>query len=106
MINAYSRVINPNASVKLSVIPLGPSRGFAIHAQREIKKNTVINELVGMMPSDECIHSEVSATKVHEGQNQTAGAERLLYGPIRFCNHHCLQYNGEVGVLLKIPTKF
>ncbi|KAF8970779.1 hypothetical protein BDZ97DRAFT_1651914 [Flammula alnicola] len=97
-IAAYAMIINPESTVKLSVIALGPERitGFAIHANRMIKKGEQIYELVGLMPKDnKTKHSELSCVKPNPSQNQSPRVERVLFGPIRFINHVCEIPNAE-----------
>ncbi|RXW12722.1 hypothetical protein EST38_g13132 [Candolleomyces aberdarensis] len=45
---------------------------------------------------NETAHSELLSITMTKDQNQTPGAERVLYGPIRMINHRCKLYNAEV----------
>ena len=99
-IAAHSMIIQPNAAVKLSTIKLGPSKniGFAIHARRLIRKGEAIPELIGMMPMDnDTPHTNLSSIQPHFSQNQDHRSERVLFGPIRFINHLCINFNAEVS---------
>ncbi|RXW11893.1 hypothetical protein EST38_g13962 [Candolleomyces aberdarensis] len=98
IIAAYAMVIHPESSIRLRAVPMGPNStvGFAIFARRDIPKNTKIWEAIGMVPGDnEAVHSELSSITTTKDQNQTPGAERVLYGPIRMINHRCRSYNAE-----------
>jgi len=96
-IAAYSMVINPASSVKLSCMKMGPldTLGFAVHAVAAIQKEQVIRELVGLMPKDnKAIHSGLSCITPSSYHNQSTRVVRILFGPIRFI---CMMPNVEVS---------
>jgi len=91
-------LINPGASVKLSAVDVGSKRRFGIRAAREIKKNDIIHELIGLMPMDnETPHTRISEITPSSGQNQPTDALRILFGPMRFVNHLCSNSNASVS---------
>jgi len=94
-------IIHPDAAVKLSTVTFGPNKniGFAIHARRSIVKDEMIPELIGMMPMDnKTPHTNLSSIQPHIAQNQHHRSERVLFGPIRFINHLCINFNAEVSI--------
>ncbi|KAF9522475.1 hypothetical protein CPB83DRAFT_899611 [Crepidotus variabilis] len=95
-LEAYTLVINPNASVKLSTINISPDKvkGFAIHSTKFIPKDFTIKELVGLMPYDNnTAHTRLSEITPAPSQDQQLGQVRILFGPIRFINHLCVNFN-------------
>ena len=93
---AYSMVINPLSPIKLVQRIIGPHgpRGFGIIAQRSIQKNEYIYELPGMIAktSRPSIQSNLSIIIPHHRQRQGT-EERVFFGPLRFVNHMCKEYN-------------
>lgn len=75
--------------------------GFALYARRRIPEGAIIWEGIGMCPGDSnCPHSDLSCITIAPGQNQPAGSERILYGPLRMVNHRCQTFNAQVRVPL------
>ncbi len=94
---AYSMVIHPSSAVKLKVTRVGSDLGFSIFAARDIKLHEAIYELTGAMPSDsEAQHSQLSAITPHQNHSLPDLAPRILFGPARFINHLCKNFNVEV----------
>ena len=97
MLLAYSMVIHPSSAVKLKVTRVGPDLGFSIYAARNIKYHEAIYELTGAMPGDsETQHSQLSAITPHQNHSLPDLAIRILFGPARFINHLCKNFNVEV----------
>lgn len=89
--------------VQLRITRLGQegNLGFAIYANRDIKCQESIYELIGAMPVDaETPHSGLSAIDPHPDQDLADGDSRFLFGPARFINHLCKDFNVEVRSLL------
>ena len=99
-ITAYTTVINPSSPVKLVQRPIGPRgpRGFGIVARRPIQKNEYIYELPGMIAKSARPHiqSKLSVIIPHHSQKQ-GKEERVFFGPLRFVNHMCEEYNVSVS---------
>lgn len=92
-------VLSPRSIVKLSVVAMGAERekGSAIHARKNIQKNQTIYELIGMMPHDnDTANTHLSEITPVPGQDQSLGELRILFGPIRFVNHLCRDFNAAV----------
>ncbi|KAF6750604.1 hypothetical protein DFP72DRAFT_851680 [Ephemerocybe angulata] len=91
-------VISPRSVVRLGVSKMGAysQKGFGIFARMDIRGGVDIWEALGIMPGDnESRHSSLSAIRVADGQNQEAGSERVLVGPLRMVNHLCRSFNAE-----------
>ncbi len=100
MLLAYSMVIHPSSAVKLKVTRVGADLGFSIFAARNIKYHEPIYELTGAMPGDsEAQHSELSAITPHEHHSLPDLDTRILFGPARFVNHLCKDFNVEVCIV-------
>lgn len=70
---------------------------FGVEACRKFCKGEYIYELVGLEPIDgSARHTELSVIVPHIDQGE-ALEPRVLFGPIRFINHHCKKYNVEVS---------
>ena len=102
MLLAYSMIIHPSSAVKLRVTRMGPdgALGFSIFAKKDIKLDDPIYELTGAMPWDsKTPHSELSAILPHEDHRLPDRAARIFFGPARFVNHRCKDFNAAVGVI-------
>jgi hypothetical protein len=101
MLLAYSMVIHQSSIVRLRVTTMGPDMlGFSIFAKKDIKLNDPIYELIGAMPEDsEAPHSELSAITPHIDHCLPDQAPRIFFGPARFVNHLCKDFNVEVCVV-------
>lgn len=102
MLLAYSMVIHPSSTVKLRVTRMGSddTLGFSIFATKNIKLNDPIYELTGAMPEDsKTPHSELSAITPHSDHSLPDQDARILFGPARFVNHRCKDFNIEVSVV-------
>jgi len=78
---------------------MGKKKEFGVEAARNFCKGEYIYELVGHVPIDSLAkHTDLSVTVPHVNQGE-ALEPRVLFGPIRFINHHCKQYNVEVSNL-------
>ena len=97
MLLAYSMIIHPSCAVKLRVTRMGDTLGFSIFATKDIKQNDSIYELTGAMPEDsKTPHSELSAITPHSDHCLPDQATHILFGPARFVNHLCKDFNIEV----------
>jgi len=85
--------------VQLKVTRMGQedNLGFAIYATRHIKGGDPIYELIGAMPGNsKTPHSGLSTITPHPDQALPNLAPRFLFGPVRFINHLCQNFNVEV----------
>ena len=88
---------NPGSCVTRSSITIGSSRRYGILATRDIKKNDIIYELIGLMPIDnDTPHTRMSEITANPCQNQPIDALRILFGPMRLVNHSCTKSNAAV----------
>lgn len=95
-------VINGSAAVRLKVYHLGGFRGFGIEASVDLSKGEIIYELAGLTATDsKTPHSELSAIMTHPSQGMVEKS-RILFGPIRFVNHLCSNFNAEVSALINM----
>lgn len=86
--------------VKLGVRTFGEqlSKGFGIFARVDLKKNSIIYELSGALAADdEAERTELSVIKTLPDDPKTLGYSHVLFGPARFINHLCEDYNAEVS---------
>ena len=80
--------------------------GFAIYTTRHIKRGDPIYELIGAMPGDsETPLSGLSSITPHPDQALLDLAPRLLFGPARFINHLCQNFNVEVWKVHSVYLK-
>ncbi|KAJ2912799.1 hypothetical protein MD484_g7604, partial [Candolleomyces efflorescens] len=101
-IAAYALSIHPDSSIHLKKLAMGPDRtwGFGLVATRRICKGSTLWEALGMCPGDfSASHSELSCITIAKGQNQPAGAKRVMYGPLRMVNHRCRSFNAEFAFI-------
>ena len=99
MLIAYSTIIHRFSAVQLKVTKMGQDDklGFSIYARRDIKCHDPIYELIGIMPGDtEAQHSELSVITPHQDHSLPDVHPRLFFGPARFINHRCRNFNAEV----------
>jgi hypothetical protein len=97
ILRAYSLLIIKHSSVRLTVV--GTYDGcpeFGVKATRNLLQDEFIYELAGLIPTDGlAAHSNLSTVTPHPDQGE--GTEsRVLFGPIRYINHHCTSYNVQV----------
>jgi hypothetical protein len=94
-------VIHPDSPVGLRWIEFhNREHGFGIVATAEIPEGRPIYELVGAIASGPTSNdSQLSSITTHEHSvhDKCLGTSRILYGPLRFVNHRCLNYNAQVG---------
>ncbi|KAF8163870.1 hypothetical protein K438DRAFT_1775781 [Mycena galopus ATCC 62051] len=81
-------LLAPWSPVKIQSHPLqqGGYRQMCIHAGRAIQKGEVLYELAGQLASD--LESEISHTHLSQ-MKAWDKTTRILFGPIRWLNHHC-----------------
>jgi hypothetical protein len=73
------------------------SLGFGIKAMRAINKEDYVYELAGLLAIDnDTPHTHLSETTPFGGSSQDI---RVFFGPIRFVNHECVNFNAEVSEL-------
>lgn len=91
--------------MQLKYMVIDKKKEFGVQASRKFCKGEYIYVLVGLMPTDSLAkHTELSAMVPHKDQEETMES-RVLFGPIRFINHHCEMYNVEVSKWLSLGAK-
>jgi hypothetical protein len=71
-------------------------REFGVRACRDFLAGEYVYELAGLVPTDSSAdHAGLSAIMTHVDQGETLES-RVLFGPIRFVNHHCTASNVQV----------
>jgi hypothetical protein len=72
------------------------TKEFGVKACRDFHPGEYVYELAGLVPTDSAaVHTGLSCTIPHVDQGQPL-EPRVLCGPIRFVNHHCVSRNVEV----------
>jgi hypothetical protein len=68
-----------------------------MEASRAFRPGEYIYELAGLVPTDNLAeHTNLSVITPHVDQGEVL-EPRVLCGPIRFINHHCVSHNVQVG---------
>jgi hypothetical protein len=71
------------------------SLGFGVKAMRAINKGDYVYELAGLLATDnDTPHTHLSETTPFGASSQDI---RVFFGPIRFVNHECIDFNAEVS---------
>jgi hypothetical protein len=97
VLRAYSFLYLKHSDVKLKATTIRQRKQFGVEACRKFCTGEYIYELVGLVPIDgKAKHTELSVTTPHIDQGE-ALEPRVLFGPIRFINHHCKDSNVEVS---------
>jgi len=97
VLRAYSLLLLKCSDVRLKLTSIGMKEEFGVLASRKFFPGEFIYELVGLVPIDGLAsHTELSVTMPHIDQGETV-EPRVLFGPIRFINHHCDEYNVQVS---------
>lgn len=95
-------VINEMSCVRLSIRKFGESqtKGFGIVAAVDLKEGEVIYELAGMIAADSNVETtELSMITMEAEAPNKVGPSHVLFGPLRFINHKCKDFNSEVSCL-------
>jgi hypothetical protein len=67
-----------------------------MEASRAFRPGEYIYELAGLVPTDNLAdHTNLSVITPHADQGEVL-EPRVLFGPIRFINHHCVSHNVQV----------
>jgi hypothetical protein len=70
---------------------------FGVRAARAISEGEYVYELSGLLAIDnDTPHTRLSESTPFGGSSQD---NRVLFGPIRFVNHQCADFNAEVSRL-------
>jgi hypothetical protein len=72
--------------------------GFGVRATKDIVKGEYVYELSGLLAIDnDTPHTHLSETTPFGDSSQDV---RVFFGPIRFVNHRCINFNAEVSLLI------
>ena len=90
--------MQPTATVRLYKRRMGNDNygqlGFGVRAMRAISKGEYVYELSGLLAID----NDTPHTRLSESTpfGDLTRERRVLFGPIRFVNHRCIDFNAEV----------
>ena len=78
------------------------SLGFGVKATRAINQGDYVYELAGLLATDnDTPHTRLSETIPFGSSSQDI---RVFFGPIRFVNHECVNFNAEVSGFISLRT--
>lgn len=100
-IAAYALVVLPTSTAHLYKRRMTDDKeghlGFGVQATRDIVKGEYVYELSGLLAIDnDTPHTRLSETTPFGNSSEE---QRVFFGPIRFVNHQCIDFNAEVSHL-------
>ena len=97
-ISAYALIIQPTSAARLYQKRLNDGHiGFGVRAMKDIVKGEYVYELLGLLAIDnDTPHTRLSETTPFGNSSEDV---RVFFGPIRFVNHLCVNFNAEVSHL-------